>query len=979
MTVVLRVWLSVLVLVVFAPSVGAQTRDPRHVWYTYETSHFRVHYHQGLASHAQRIAAIGEGIYQRIGHLMGWHPRQVTEVVVTDNTDDANGSARVVPFNAIQVFVTAPEDLSVIGDYDDWLQNLFVHEYTHVAHVDNISGIPALINAIFGKVYPPNNVQPSWLLEGIAVYSETRHTTGGRLRSSLWDMMMRADALENNLATLDQISTGPNRWPHGHIAYLYGSYFVQYLVDRFGEGVLARVATDYGGQLVPFGINRSFWRATGFTYEELYEDFLDSLRRRYRRQRAAIEARGIVEGERITFQGEEVFYPRFLPDGHTVAYESNDGQSHAQIRTIDVRRVGEPAGRPTDGAWVGVFSGFAVDSTGTRMILSDTGFHRNIYFYRELYQRTVRWTDDGRLEAVDNRPITDGMRAMYPDIAPDDDHVAFTVNRRGTSTLYEMSLTERRPVELLRVQNYEQVYTPRYSPDGRYIVFSHWRRGGFRDIRLLDRATRQVRDLTHDRAQDLQPVFSPDGRYVVFSSDRTGVANLYAIEVATGQLRQVTNVVYGAYMPAISPDGRTLVYVGYTARGFDLFRMPFDPSRWIAPGEPVERTGETLPTPPVSGRTRRYDPWQTLLPRTWSVDIGSDGFGTVLSVGTAGRDVVGNHSYSARVSVGLVRGDPSFDVSYWYNGMRPTLRVHVYRSVGAERWRVGRHEPLFAAERWGGETEISVGFPGLFHSHALSFSYEAQHVAPLGGLPFGPFVDPNEPAPIPPFRGWLAGVRASWRYSQVQRYTYDISNQEGYELALSMHASDRVLGSSVGEFDMSWAAAGYVRMPWGPWRRPHVLALRLAGGFGVTDAGARPIFFLGGFPSYQVVDFITALITLSASGGVALRGYPPFSRAGNQYHLLNVEYRFPIVQIDRGPVTNPVYVQRLYGGAFVDIGNAYFNRFRWDALAVGTGAELLADVVFGFYLPYTVRLGLARGLVGNDATLQGYALFSAPF
>ena len=51
-------------------------------------------------------------------------------------------------------------------------------------HVDNISGIPALMNAVLGKTSAPNQVQPRWVLEGLAVALETEHTGGGRLRSS---------------------------------------------------------------------------------------------------------------------------------------------------------------------------------------------------------------------------------------------------------------------------------------------------------------------------------------------------------------------------------------------------------------------------------------------------------------------------------------------------------------------------------------------------------------------------------------------------------------------------------------------------------------------------------------------------------------------------------------------------------------------------------------------------------------------------
>ena len=103
----------------------------------------------------------------------------------------------------------APDDLSAIGDYDDWYTELVTHEYTHIAHTDNISGVPALVNAVLGKTLAPNQVQPRWILEGLAVVSESEHTSGGRIRSNLFDMYLRADVLEGRIAGLDQFSTTP--------------------------------------------------------------------------------------------------------------------------------------------------------------------------------------------------------------------------------------------------------------------------------------------------------------------------------------------------------------------------------------------------------------------------------------------------------------------------------------------------------------------------------------------------------------------------------------------------------------------------------------------------------------------------------------------------------------------------------------------------------------------------------------------------
>jgi hypothetical protein len=168
-------------------------------------------------------------------------------------------------------------------------------------------------------------------------------------------------------------------------------------------------------------------------------------------------------------------------------------------------------------------------------------------------------------------------------------------------------------------------------------------------------------------------------------------------------------------------------------------------------------------------------------------------------------------------------------------------------------------------------------------------------------------------------------------------------------------------------------------MPWRFWRMRHVLAMRLAGGLGISDDGPRGIYSIGGFPSYDASDFVNTLISLSVAGGVALRGYAPFARTGNAFYLFNLEYRLPIWQIDHGPSTLPVYLSRVYGSAFVDVGNAYFGQFRYQDIAVGVGTELFLDFVLGWYFTYTLRVGIARGLTGADGQWQGYALLSAPF
>jgi hypothetical protein len=974
-----------------APAPALAQPDARLQWRTLETPHFRIHFYQDMEGLARRVAVISEHAVERLAGPLGWRQGQPTQIVLRDSTDDANGSATAVPLNTVQLFVTAPDDLSVLEQYDDWLENLVTHEYAHILHTDHITGIPAIINAIIGKQWAPNQVQPRFILEGLAVYQESLHTRGGRLRSATWDAYLRADALAGTFQTLDQLTVGPNRWPHGNLWYLYGSYLMRYVVERYGAQSLAALSREYGSMAAPWQLNRAIRRVTGATWEEIYEDFQRDTVARYTRQRDALAARGIEEGARLTAQGEHVRNPRFLPDG-TLVFESSDGQSAPRLRTLDAAVVAAPPGAvasPTELDRVAGPSGFAPWGDDA-LLVSDADYHRHRYLYHDLRRWSLARGDDHALTVTEDERLTDGWRAQQPDVHPDGDHAVFTVNHRGTTRLSEMSLTDRRPRDLFAPRPYEQVFAPRYSPDGRTVAFSFWRRGGYRDLWTFDRATRALTQHTHDRALDTSPSYSPDGRWLLWSSDRTGVANVYAMEVATGRVRQVTNSILGAWQPNVSPDGRSLVYLGYSHRGYDLFRLPFDPARWRDPEvvtqDPFGRdqprdphpAEDSAPTFPI--RLTAYNPWPTLRPRTWSAELTTDGFGPQIALRSESTDIVGRHAWSARVGVGLVRGDPLVDLGYVYRGTRPTVRLRLYRSVDAGGgYRIGRVNPTWAAERIGGESEVSLSFPGRFDQHVVSMTYDAQWVRAFGGLPaLDRNIDPSTAGPVFPFEGWLAGLRFSWTWSNAQRFAYSISNQQGVTAYATVRVLDGLIGSSVGGIEASAAVAGYVPMPWGHDRRRHILALHFGAGIGTNDRNERGVFAVGGFPSFSAQNWLDAFRYGVQAGGVALRGYPPFVRGGSQFQLANAEYRFPIWQTQRGVSTLPIFLQRISGDVFVDAGNASYGRFDASALLVGAGAELLVDIVAGYIIPFSARIGFARGFMAEGDN-QVYGLFSSPF
>jgi WD40-like Beta Propeller Repeat len=971
----------------------AHAGDPYLDWYTVKSPHFRVHYAAGLEDIAQRTTSSAEAVYRRLVPQLGWAPKQVTEIVVTDDTDTANGSANTIPYNTVRLFATAPDDMSPLGDYDNWINELVTHEYTHILQIDNTSGLPALGNAVLGKTYAPNQSQPRWILEGLAVVMESEHTSGGRLRSSQFDMYLRADVLEDRLARLDQISNPARRWPGGNLWYLYGANFIGWIMDTYGPDTYAAVATDYGASVIPFGINRAIRRVTGRTYEDLYVGWRAHLQRKYAAQTQAVRARGLREGRQVTHRGYNAASPRFLPrcgndGGHddVVAYQRDDGDTTGGVYTVSI-----DAPDPDDGAQLlarGASRSTSFDDQ-CNLYFDNTAPSRRLYQFSDLFRQPAGTRGASGLERSRER-LTVGERANASDVSRDGQWLTYVTNRAGTSTLRIAHLDAQHALEPARAlvpsARYEQAYTPRFSPDGLRVAYSAWTRGGYRDIRVVDVQTGAFFEVTHDRSIDQQPVWSPDGKTLYFVSDRTGMANVYAYELATGKLAQVTNVLTGAYMPAISNDGKRLVYVGYHSKGFDLYELPLDPARFLAALDPPD--DRLLPVEPGISHawpTEAYSPLPTLRPHAWTFKYGDGNFGKELQITTSGSDVIGRHGFDLTISVptttdATLGAEPQASANYYYNRLPFAFRFSAFRGAALRRdYRYGLHsysEPgIVTTEHLNGiTTGISWAVPGEFDGQSVSVSYTLANYN--RDLPVGTRADPFSYVAGEPDRGYIALLHLGYAYSNVQSTVYGISGEKGFSIGLGFDEAAHALGSESTLTGFNGLATAYQLMPWG---HHHVLALALSGGTSLGSYSRRGLYSTGGFVNDSLYDQFNSVVRQSS---FVLRGYKPGQFIGTTYNLLNTEYRFPIWYADRGLSTLPAFLRTVSGVVFFDYGAAYdkldddhpFNAFRGSV-----GGELWIDGVTSYFIRNNLRFGVARRLFNGESGYQTYAVLVAGF
>ena len=121
-------------------------------------------------------------------------------------------------------------------------------------------------------------------------------------------------------------------------------------------------------------------------------------------------------------------------------------------------------------------------------------------------------------------PRSDGGAAWSSDGAS----IAFTSNRGGPFNIFTLSSTQPGTEQQL-FDSKTSAYTPRWSPDGRHLVYSNISSPatGF-DLWILPMSgDRKPVAFVQTAAQEDNPDFSPDGRWIAYSSTQSGREEVY--------------------------------------------------------------------------------------------------------------------------------------------------------------------------------------------------------------------------------------------------------------------------------------------------------------------------------------------------------------------------------------------------------------------------------------------------------------------
>lgn len=999
--------LSLLSLILFIPPLflaatarpaGARNHSELR-WQTLGTEHFRIHFHQGTETTARRAAAIAEEIYPAITGLYDFQPKPPTHLIIRDTDDYANGAAYYYD-DKIEIWSTALE-FELRGTHN-WLRDVITHEFTHIVSLQASARLPHAMPGLYvqgfgyederrgdvligypNKIYSypiAGTVASAWFAEGVAQYQS------GSVYNDWWDthrdMLLRMAVLDGTLLSFDAMGGFGGNGLESELAYNQGNSLVRFIAERYGEKALESITRGLRS-LWLLDMDRAFEAATEKSGGELYDEWKTDIAGRYGEVRAAIEP-ALIDGNRVSDGGYLNLYPSWRPGGTspTLYWASNRGNDFGALTAValedplnitapaaDAPEQSVPAPRPPKAVIGPVNTPLSFNTDGKEFYYSKRK-EPNRYGSRvnDIYVFDVATEKERRL--------TRDLRAKDPAISPDGAHIAAVINGDATNQVVLLDREGKLVRALTQSPHGTQYYTPRWSANGRSLLLGTFR-GVSRDILLLDIESGEERLLAGAAADERDACFIPGQEAILFSSDRTGIFNIYRLDLTTGDITQVTNVLGGAFQPAVAADG-ALAFSSYAGHGYELHVLPS--AAWGTEPVPPEKSAAAdlrgdyrlaMAGPDVlrfdgdhsafDGEVARYElsyPVTHFMPRL-VIDDGKPRAGLYVS----SNEVLDHHSIFGGAALGRRLGGFEFELFGIYENRKFPF------TILAEGYHVRRRAEDLQEFRIPG---ASPGFPPPPHSGQVRpVHFELRY-------------DVSE---------YDGGVRYEWGEPYSLTYWKNLSllyTHQDYNINLFL--TDNLDGALYGKGGFSYYRGNIITTRFdyrsiaramdsdvNP-RGGRTFEIRAAHNWaGLNPSGLvdnetfKPIFedndfneFEGDWREHFALPWGRNTIELRARGGMidkveiddffhfaigsrpGLRGYTYYSAQGRKLGLASITYRFPIL-----PRLNRQFLQflvhRLYGGVFYEAGNVWNDK----ALEGLSANRLLKDVGFELRLDAT--------------------------
>jgi len=939
----------------FAPSAQAFLGDllfvpPHDSYRVRHTDHFKVIYPKALSREAEKTCDTLEHAHTVLKKVYDYEPGHKVTIILTDNQDFANGVTSAVGQQGIILLMTYPDPYRSNGEYDYWLENLIIHEYSHYLTLEQTRGLFSLSRIFFGNLIFPNHAWPSWLAEGLAVHAESTFTKQGRGHGTYYDTLTRSAISSKNMGdeflNFNRISEFIPDFPFGETSYYAGYALINQLEHEQGKEAPGRFAEESSWR-IPYLNNGTLENIGGDSFQNLWKRWIEREEKRLAPELNWLSKNGAKEPELLTPDKTIALGTRLSPDETKIAYYLVTGHDRSAIRIRDLK-TGEDK-RIEDAAGSAALS-WSPDSAALYYAKAD--FQGPFHLYSDLY----RYDLNGGVTR-----ITHGERAKDPDYCESKagPGLVFTTQRARETEVRFVNLKTKEVHVLYRAPEEHHVSTPRCALDGSAVYFSQ------HGVRRLDSIQMLALDQqAHTKGTVVRIAGGNEDGFGSFFPEPSRDGSVYFTRLANNyyelarwnghKVIPVSRSSGGYWFASIgrkAPDQSRMAVSYVSSKGIQVGLVnPRELERTVgqAMSENVKETSDLSPTTviPVARKSeeRGYNLLTSLQPRIWAPFISFSDYQKQFGGTILGWDDLDQLEYTLLGWYDTVSRKPEGAISTFHRistfkiGLGASSQVSAYNTPPPDRDRGTFDEERKAS------IVIQRPFPGVFSSWVPGIVAEWARTWRE---------DPNRSTRRvfdPEYR-----LGASLTHQNIERYQYSLGPEKGYRFNVE---GRRFFVRS----DRAWKGIA----SWQQFIRlfPEHSALDLKGTFGIAP---NP---LGNVPESALrVGGRGTLSDLDLS----LRGYPLGNFTTQRVALLQAEYRVPLSQIFRGFGTFPLFIRNLglfgfYDGATMEEDDGKFSR-----VYSGVGGGLLLNSAVGYAFPLQVRLEYARGLNKNQ---NGQDVFS---
>ncbi|MGH9334521.1 MAG: peptidase MA family metallohydrolase, partial [Vicinamibacteria bacterium] len=247
----------------FAPFYGKnKVKYDKHNWQVYRSPHFEVYYYPEFEQELGRLVSYAESAYEKVSNDLK-HEISFPIPLILYKTFSEFAQTNLFPIEipeGVGAFAEPSRDRMVIpiDNPPDELQELFIHELTHIFQFD---------------IIPRSLVRrsvPVWIDEGMATYMEDE-----------WDpldmMVVRDAAVTDQVPSFEALDVGFAR-----AAYSFGSSIFEFIEERFGKEGVRQFVFALRRAVVGGVGDEVYEQAFRMTPEEFYREWKRWLTERFK-------------------------------------------------------------------------------------------------------------------------------------------------------------------------------------------------------------------------------------------------------------------------------------------------------------------------------------------------------------------------------------------------------------------------------------------------------------------------------------------------------------------------------------------------------------------------------------------------------------------------------------------------------------------------------------------------------------------------